>query len=296
MKKKSTELLSLIKNAKKILITGHAKPDGDVIGAALALKHIINNKKKIEIILKGYPEYNFLFLKGFEEIKFVNEKQEGLWDLGIFLECPEFKRNGNIFELNQFKKTASIDHHNYPKYFADLNINLPYASSVCEVICKMFPERFLRDKNIAACLLTGIITDTNRFQQSNTTPDALYYASILLKTGVNIEKLVREIYYSYELGFMKLLKCYIERLEIRNSVAFGYILKDEIYKFSIKNFNGEFFVNFPLEFEKVNISALAYEIDKNNIKISLRSLKPYSVIEFAKKLGGGGHKYAAGAV
>lgn len=293
LKKKNIEILNLIKKSRSILITGHMKPDGDVIGAALTIKKIAGSK--VDIIFKGYPEYDFSFLKGFESIKFVDEKVSGSWEAGIFIECPEFKRNGGIFDLNQFKKIISIDHHEKPVYFGDININEPHASSVSEVVCKIIPEKFLKDKDIATYLLTGIITDTNRFQQSNTTPEAMYYSSILLKTGVDIEKIVRSIYYSYEMGIMRLLEVYIKRLEFKNHVAFGYILQSDIENCGIKNFNGEYFVNFPLEFKGIKASALVYETPQKKLKISLRGLKPVGVIDVAKEFGGGGHRYAAGA-
>lgn len=305
-KKLALEFLKLVKQSKTVFISGHTKPDGDTVGSALAvffgLKKILP-KLKIDIIMKeNYPP-NYNFLPGTKNIK-VQDKVEQDYDLGIILECSDESRLGGVISFYRFKNIVNIDHHNKNSGVKIPNLKLdlvyPEYSSCAEIIFDIFQIWKVKfDLNIAVCLYTGVVTDTGKFQWSNTNYHTLSTAAELVKFGVNPTKVYRHVYGDKSYEDIKLINRVVNTLKIVKVGKYkvGYIVA--LYKMfnSIdpKAIDTEEFISFPVSVRDVDISIFFREFQPNNVKVSFRSEK-VNVEKIARYFGGGGHVHASGAV
>ena len=110
-------------------------------------------------------------------------------DLIIALEAHSLEDLGGLYEHNAdlFFETPKINIDNNPEneYFGAVNLVDVTATSVAEILTGLLQEyeAQLLDEDIATCLLTGIISKTQSFQDVQTTPRAFLKASELVSLG-----------------------------------------------------------------------------------------------------------------
>ncbi|OGS21385.1 MAG: hypothetical protein A2252_05370 [Elusimicrobia bacterium RIFOXYA2_FULL_39_19] len=295
------KLLSIFKKESSFLITGHINPDGDTVGSALALASWLKKLKKDVIIVISDPvPDNLQFLPGINLIK--NEVPENKhYDTGIMLECPDITRISPIIKLAAFKKTVNIDHHIESaerKYKTDCELIDSKASSCCEMIFEILQEaKHKITSKEAECLYTGILTDTGRFQYSNTTPKTMSIVSRLLERNIDTIKVFRNIYATKSLKSILLLGRILNTLETNSGVSYMKITNEMFKHTGTTQKDSEEAVNYAGMVPGTKIYALFREMDgnkKERVKVSLRSYEKINVFKIAGKYGGGGHFHASG--
>ncbi|MDR1942032.1 MAG: bifunctional oligoribonuclease/PAP phosphatase NrnA [Endomicrobium sp.] len=303
MKQKDQELQKLksiaaiIRQSKTFFIAGHVKPDGDSIGSCLALRSILNRMGKKAKVYCADEVPRFLhFLKGVSSIKKSAAKTES-FDCAIIIECINFERMGDIISSSQAKKIINIDHHSAFTDFGDVNYIVPNSSSTAELVLRLLDFMKIKPlKSEAECLYTGIVTDTGRFQQLNTTADSHIAAAKLIKAGVSPNGVCRKIYDSHSLAGVKLLGCALENVKTDFNGTFAYTLitKDMFLKSGANENETEGIVNAILSIEGVKVACLFKETGAALTKASFRSVKDINILSVVSQCGGGGHKNAAG--
>ncbi len=293
-----SQIISEIEKAKTIFIAGHARPDGDTVGSSLALKHALKKLgKKVDVYSKEIiPDY-LKFLPGSKSIRISSVPASKKYDLAIILECSDLERMGNIFKAGQAQKIINIDHHLISNPFGDINYIEPLSSSTCYQVYLMLKNLGVDiSKDIATCLYTGTLTDTGKFQQKNTTPEAYSMASELLKKGINLVKINDFVYGNRATGAFKLLGAALTSLEISGNgkVAFMTLTMNDFKKNKATQWDTEGIINYPLSIKGVGISVLFREIKGGFTKVSMRSKGNFDLTKLAKRFNGGGHKHAAG--
>jgi phosphoesterase RecJ-like protein len=211
----------------------------------------------------------------------------------------DFARMGDIISKEQAKKIINIDHHSMFTPFGDVNYTVPSSSSVSELVFFLFEYMKIKlTKDEADCLYTGIVTDTGRFQQLNTTQNSHIAAAKLMNAGVKPEEIYQNVYGSVSLASLKLLGFAISNIKTDFNGAFAYcvLTKDMFKRSGAKENETEGIVNFPLSIKGVKVACVLKEIDDNSTKASFRSVKNVDVLEIVKQCGGGGHKTAAGCI
>lgn len=285
-----------IKNAKTFLILSHENPDGDAIGSSLAMALALKNMgKDVELLIKEYPE-NFKFLPGTDIIKTESTKKE--YDVGIAVDCPDTKRFNHeyvdIYETAKIK--IQFDHHNKNSMFADYNFVNPVSPACCQVLAIVFDYMGVeKTKDIIMCLLTGIITDTGGFKNTNTTADSFEFASFALSSGINVSSLYRKVLMSMTKEKFEAEKIAMQRMEFfgDGKVCFTYITNEDKEKIGVKVGDLDGIVEKGRNIQGVEVSVFIYERE-NDFKISLRANDYVDVSEICVLFGGGGHIRAAG--
>ena len=302
-KKISKQFFGIIKQSKTIFITGHARPDGDTIGSSLALRYVLKKigKQSVDIVMKERFMDCYNFLPDVDKISF-SDKIGKKYDLAIILECSDISRIGFELNFNRFKKIINIDHHQNRRNVIGkdwLNIIYPRSASCAEIIFDMLEnEKIEIDKNVALCLYVGIVTDTGKFQWSNTNSHVFNTSAKLLKYGLNTFYIYKKIYGSKSLESIRLLSAVLQTLEVKKVGKYNvsYIIAtNKMFEDTNTTANDtEEFINFALSVRGVNIAIFFREEKCGNVKISFRS-DSVDVRKIAHKLNGGGHKYASGA-
>ena len=290
-------ILEEIKKAQTIVVLTHESPDGDAVSSSLSVMHAIEQLgKEVDVVI---PEYSrdFKFLPGSEKIlqqgKFEN------YDLAISVDCSDLKRLvGSKEYFETAKITIQIDHHSVNAMFADFNYVDPAAPSCCQVLIAMFEYYGVEiTKEIATCILTGIITDTGGFQWGGVTPETFEFAAELVRKGAKVKEICRRALRNKSKAHCELEKLIYNRLEFfeDGKIALAYLTLEDYEKISAEMGDDEGLVEMLRDIEGVEVAVLLKEKEgTNGFKGSLRSHETVNVSDIALLLGGGGHAGAAG--
>ncbi len=297
--------LALIEPAQRILLIAHERPDGDCIGSALGLMHILEALGKTCVpACADPPPHNLSFLPGIDRVQ--QTLANAAFDLVIALDAGEFRRFGKLYDENaQFFDSAvvlNLDHHITSEGCGQVNIIDPTSSATAELLVLFQQQaRLPLDYNAALCLLTGIITDTSSFQFTNTTPRTLETAALLLRAGAIPETVVQPIYRARPLAqarFQSLVfastqtacggRLIWSSADASTLAAAGAIPEmDDNTSGLLRDIDG------------VQVAAFFKSYGEPGVtRLSLRCAAPYNAGEICQRLSsgeGGGHPRAAGA-
>lgn len=291
------EILKEIKNAETFVILAHESPDGDAIGSSLAMCLALQDMgKTAEVVMKEYPA-NFKFLPGVENIKTEGSLEE--YDMAIVVDCPDLKRVNSIYHkyFENAKVKVEFDHHGKNAMFGDYNIVDQVSPACAQILVSSFQYLQIEiTKDIATCLLTGIITDTGGFKNSGITAETFEFAAWALTKGVNVSKIYRQSMMIITKSKFEIQKIAMDRLEFfaEGKIAFTYITKEDDSKVDMQAGDHDGIVEIGRNIKGVEISIFLYEKEKG-FKVSLRSNDYVDVSEICMIFGGGGHVKAAGA-
>lgn len=291
------EILVEIKNAENIVIMAHEAPDGDAIGSSLAMCLATRNMgKNSYVLMKDIPE-NFSYLPGREFV--ITESEIENFDLAIVLDCPNIKRVCPEFipYFENAKVKVEIDHHNKNDMFGDYNVVNHVSPATAQILVSSFEYLGIEiTKEIGICLLTGVITDTNGFRNSNVTVESFEFASWALSKGINLSKIYKQAMLTMTKEKFEAEKLAMNRLEFfaDGKIAFTYMTIEDGQKLGLKAGDKDGIVEIGKSIEGVEVSIFLYEKEKG-FKASLRSNEYVNVSEICLMFGGGGHIKAAGA-
>lgn len=302
-------LKELLATPRRIVITTHHKPDGDALGSTLALYHFLKERghKVFAISPTDYPEFLFWMPGEKEVINF--EKQTDYCDYVVsqaeIVFCLDFNKLYRINELGKLIEAAHavkvlIDHHQEPDDFSQYRLHRVTASSTAELVYEFIVYMAGKDaitKDIATNLYTGILTDTDRFRVSTTSPAVHRIVADLVEKGADHLAIYQNIYETfpeYKLRFFGF--CISERMEIIPELNTGIIAVEtaDIKRFGIRTGDTEGLVNFPLQLLVVKLAVIIIQ-RPDQVKLSFRSKGNVDVNALARDhFEGGGHRNAAG--
>lgn len=302
------ELKALLSIPKDIVITTHRNPDGDAIGASLALYHYLNQSGHTVRVMapSEYPDF-LAWMPGASEIMVFDVHTEVCTerlqraDIIFVLDYNDLERVDRMGEVIAplTCKKVMIDHHLYPESFADFVLSDITASSTCELIYDflgMLGHLNRIDHKIGDSIFTGILTDTGSFKYS-TSAKLFRIVADLIERGVDDVRLQELIFNNMDEKHLRLLgHCLYNRMEILEEYFTGIITltKEDYEKYNISRGDTEGIVNYLLKLKNVKMAAFIHE-QPTITKLSLRSKGEFSVQEIAKQyFKGGGHRNASG--
>lgn len=291
------EVMEELNNIENIVIMAHEAPDGDAIGSSLAMCIALRNMNKNAVVMmKDFPE-NFSYLPGREFI--IEESEIKKFDMAICLDCPNINRVSPEFieYFENAKIKVEFDHHNKNDMFGDYNIVNHVSPATAQVLVNTFQYLKIEiTKDIATCLLTGIITDTNGFRNTNVAVECFDFAGWCLEKGINLSKIYKAAMLTMTRTKFEAQKLAMNRLEFfaDGKIAFTYMNKEDDKNIGVKAGEHDGIVGIGQSIEGVEISIFLYE-KENRYKASLRSNDYVNVSELCSTFGGGGHIKASGA-
>lgn len=289
-------ILKECKNAGKIGISGHVRPDGDCTGACLGLWQYLKKclpQAQVKVFLEKPPDI-FSEIKGYEEIDSGFSTEES-FDVFFVLDSVADRIGGAEKYFRSAAKKINIDHHISNTGDGDINYIRPQVGSTCELLYDLMePDRL--DKDIAMALYIGIIHDTGVFQYSNTTPETMRKGAELIGYGFDFPRLILETFYQrtyVQAQIMgRVLMESVRFMDGRCIVGTADKRTMDFYRAEPKDLDG--IVNQLRNIRGVSCAIFLYQIDGQEYKVSLRSDETVNVAEVAVYFGGGGHARAAG--
>jgi phosphoesterase RecJ-like protein len=287
----------------RFLITTHENPDGDGLGSLLALALGLKRIGKDAVMyLAGQSplpgEYVFMKL---DELYRELPEDAGARVL-IALDCANESRLGPDPEiLVSARLVINIDHHHDNTQFGDINLVVPDASSTGEVLRDLFRDLGIEvTPEIAEPLYIALVTDTGRFQYTNTTPKSLRLAAELVEAGANVHRVFQGVYESVQFAKLKLLARALERAQVYEGgrIVVSYLLRSDFAEVGAAEPYSEGIIDYLRAVEGADMAVLIREPPRSDgptRRVSLRaSLDELDVSAIARKSGGGGHRQAAG--
>jgi len=296
------KVVSVINDNNNFMIFTHQYPDGDGIGSSIAFyKLLINLGKKAYIICSSEMPYQYKFLP-FSESVLKSTDEIALKDkyVAIFLDCADLNRV-KLNRINIKESTASIiniDHHLSNTNFGDVNAVDPVKSATAEIVFLLFDSFFKKyiDKEIAIGLYTGILTDTGKFQYSNTTREVHRIISLLLEYDINPSYIYSNIYECEPVNRFKLLELVLKRIKLvsGDKLIYSYITEEDFKKLDLPFSSNDGIIELLRTAKDIKVAALFKEVGPDYYKVSLRaSNNGVDVAFIANFFKGGGHKMAA---
>lgn len=294
---KAGEFLKAVEEAVKIGIAGHVHPDGDCLGAILSLKRFFEKSGKkvaVHAVKEDVPE-SYSFLPSIDEI---SEDVDEEYDLFVAVDCPNLKRLGKFKDaFLKARKTINIDHHSDNENFADFNLVIPDISSTSEIVywlLKSLGNDFTYEESVL--IYVGIVTDTGRFQYSNTGPSTFLVAKELVERGVSPVEIFRKVYENVRPEVLKLLGVVLERVKSRDGFYWSYLESSDFSRFKVSPPETENFIDYIRAIRGVKVAALFKSFDSGSSvwKVSMRSRGYVNVQKLCAAFGGGGHPEASG--
>jgi len=290
-------IIEQFKAHTNIFIAAHIMPDGDCIGSALGLTWALRKiGKRVTVTCNDYVPPTFAYLPGYAEMKPKTPTDE---ELLVYVDGSSTDRFGAAFDPKFFTGRAvlEIDHHITNENFAPLNFVDTRAASTAEIIYRVIRELQIPfDAAIAQCLLTGIITDTLGFRTNNTTVDTLRITTNLVEAGGSIPQVIENAFNQVPLPALRLRGRVFSEARLDGAIIWAEVSQKTIRELGVNGNGTGGIINGLLGVDSAKIAILCVEKENGKIDVGLRSRPGFDVSGIARRLGGGGHKQASGAL
>ena len=287
------EAAARLRQMDNVLLLTHVRPDGDTIGSAAALCQALRDMGKTAYLLYN-PEITDTYAP----------YAAPYWAPEDF--APAHIVSTDIAALNLLPDNAApyanrielaIDHHGSHGFFAP-NVCLDAEAAACgEIIYHIIQELTPVSPAIAMLLYVAISTDTGCFVYTNTTADTHRIAAALLETGIDVGPVNKALFRTKSKTRLAMEARMVADMELYDGdrvvvMSIPLSLRQELH---------------ATEADIEELSSLAALVEGTDCGITLRELKPGKVklslrtgprvdaCAVCQRLGGGGHKAAAGA-
>jgi len=289
--------------AQRIVVASHVNPDGDALGCILALAHVLRGigKDVVALSADGVPDI-YDWLPGVEWVQTGTDRRD--FEIAIICDAGAFSRTGSSISeaLRSAPIVINIDHHLADVPFGDILIVEERAAATAELIYGLIRAlsvangRDLMTKEIAECLMTGLITDTGSFRFMNVTPNTFRLAARLQQLGALPEPIAELVFENRSFSSLKLLGRALASLQVSEDgrVAWAMVSADDFEDLTAEDAETEGIVNLVRSVRGADIGVLFREIPGKKVRISLRARAGGDVNRIAAVFGGGGHRLAAG--
>jgi phosphoesterase RecJ-like protein len=288
-----------LRASSSICVVGHIRPDGDCVGSQLGLTLALRNEgKKVVCWNEDRLPQKYEFLD--RDRLFQKPKKGMKFDCVVATDAASFERLGTVGPcvINR-KLFINIDHHESNTRYADINWVSAREPSSGELIFRLLQAaKWPVTKPIADCLFTAVSTDTGSFQYPSTRPATYHVAGELVRRGADLAKICDEVYQSYPLSRVRLLRHVYSRFRLthQNQIAWFWLKKADFARTGADSSDSEGLIDHIRAIAPVVVACVFEELDGDMTRISLRSKnEKVNVNEIAAQFGGGGHPAAAGA-
>ena len=291
------EVVAELRKRSAFVMVSHVKPDGDTLGAGLALGIALKRMgKRVYYFQQDPVPRNLRFLPDSEHVSRelpADLPADALW---VFGDMSDTARAGEFLPKLDRKNILDIDHHLGNSRFGALNYVIETECSTGTCVMRLLRAMDVEiDRDIATCILTTIMTDTGGFMHSNTTPDVLELSAELMLAGADKEQITEEIFANKRFAAIKLLGlCLNEsKLDRDGRYCWSYVDEPMLAHANADGEDTEEIIGHLRSIEGVEAAALFKAYD-GDIRVSLRSNGRVNVQAAAARLGGGGHFRASG--
>jgi phosphoesterase RecJ-like protein len=299
---------SAIAGASQLALACHVAPDGDALGSMLGLLHLCRAQGKPAVAGWGEPFTvgpHYEFLPGLElcakPVDFPEQPE-----VMVTFDCGAVSRLGSLVpSALAARQLVVLDHHVTNQRFGTCNVVDPEAAATA-VVVRHLAQRlgWPLNREAAMCLYTGLVTDTGRFQHSNTTPAVFALAEELAGFGLPISAMTRQLFEQHRCAYLQLAGLALSRMRLDPdlSLVSAWVSRLEMAEAGVDVDEVEGLIDLVRRTAEADVACVAKEAP-DGVRVSLRSVSRmdadgddsgFDVSAVAARFGGGGHRYAAG--
>jgi bifunctional oligoribonuclease and PAP phosphatase NrnA len=286
-------VIGSIARADHLLVTAHARPDGDAIGSLLACWMILHRMgKSADMALSDRVPCIYRSLPHAAQIQHW-DRVEGDYDAVILLECDGIERTRLDGLENRF--LINIDHHTSGRAFAHVNWIDSNACAVAELVYELAGAAGIEiTQEMATCLYTAVLSDTGSFCYEGTDAHTFELARNLVRHGANPVLTAQEVYFSNPAAKMLLLGAALANLQHDGRLAWLWVTENDMDRTHAEEEDCEGIVNYAIGIRGIEVAVFLRELRDHRVRLSLRSKGRVNVATIAEQFGGGGHENASG--
>jgi phosphoesterase RecJ-like protein len=289
----------VIERSPLVALACHVTPDGDALGSMLAMHLLCRSQGKTTVA--SWPEPfvvapHYTYLPGLDSVTKPADFP-ATPPVMVTFDC------GSLDRLNELAAPAReagelivVDHHATNESYGSINLLDAEAAASAVMVYRLAKRLgWPIKRDVAICLYTGIVTDTGRFQYSNTSPEVLEMATELSRFDLPIADMSRQLFEEHRFAYLKLVAAVLERAQLDSDRRFVYtwILANDLESFGVEMDEAEGMIDLVRRTAEADVSCVLKESSEGT-KVSLRSVTDFDVSAIAMKFGGGGHRAAAG--
>ncbi|MDP9074263.1 MAG: bifunctional oligoribonuclease/PAP phosphatase NrnA, partial [Actinomycetota bacterium] len=292
----------LIGGASQLALACHLAPDGDALGSMLALHHLATAHGVASVA--SWPEPfvvapHYQFLPGLDLMTKPCDFPAHPELMATF-DCGSLTRLGELAVPAQAAcrdgRLVVLDHHATNDGYGSVNVIDPQAAATA-VVVRELARRLGWDltRDAAICLYTGLVTDTGRFQYSNTTPSVFALAEELSGFDLPIADMSRQLFEQHRFAYLKLVATCLARVELDPDLHFvaTWVTAEDFARYDVSVDETEGLIDLVRRTGEAEVSCVLKETPEG-IRVSLRAISKTDVGAIATRFGGGGHQFAAG--
>jgi bifunctional oligoribonuclease and PAP phosphatase NrnA len=291
--------VAVIDEAASIAMACHVAPDGDALGSMLALHHLCRSRGKASVA--SFPEPfvvapHYMFLPGLDTTTKPADFPAAP-DVMITFDCGSLDRLGELSEpARAAGELIVLDHHVSNDRYGSINVIDIDAAATAVVVRRLAHDLgWPLNRDAALCIYTGLVTDTGRFQYSNTTPAVFALAEELSTFDLPIADITRQLFEQHRFAYLQLVAACLTRASLDAELEFvaSWITEDDLRRFHVEIEETEGLIDLIRRAAEAEVACVLKETPEG-VRVSLRSISRIDVAAIATEFGGGGHRYAAG--
>ncbi len=299
--RKLQQAVEVVRGAESLALACHVNPDGDALGSMLALHHLCRAQGVASVASWSEPFVvapHYDFLPGLHLTTKPSDFPEAP-EVMMTFDCGSLARLGDLVGPAQAAgELIVVDHHLNNDLYGTINVVDVDAAATAVVVrelARMLGWPLTRDA--ALCLYTGLVTDTGRFQYSNTTPQVFELACELSQFDLPIAAVTRQLFEEHRFHYLKMVGACLARAELDRDLRFvaTWVTNFDLDGFDVDIEETEGLIDLVRRTAEAEVACVCKETDEG-IRVSLRSVSDIDVGAIATRFGGGGHKYAAGFI
>ena len=287
------DVLRSVGRADCLLVTAHARPDGDAVGSVLACWMLLQQLgKRAEMVFSDRVPVLYRSLPFASQIRHWS-RVDGDYDAVLLLECDGIERTRLEGLENRF--LINIDHHSSGRAFADVNWIDTGACAVAEMVYRLAKAANVRiTPSMATCLYTAVLTDTGSFCYRGTDAHTFELAGDLVRLGADPARIAQDVYFSNPASKMLLLGAALSNLRRDGQISWLWVTDNDMRRTGAAEEDCEGIVNYAISISGIGVAVFFRELPDHRIRLSLRSKGQINVAAIAERWGGGGHENASG--
>lgn len=301
--------VTLLEGADEVCLACHVRPDGDALGSMLAVAHALRGpaRSRPPRVIASFGDQPFEVP---EILRFL-PGTDLLSPPGCYPERPRLMVTfdvGSIDRLGLLTPHASradelivVDHHASNTRFGTVHLIDPDAAATAVLARDLIGALGVElTREIAFGLYAGLVTDTGSFKYSSTSPAVHEMAARLLDTGIEPGAVARELWDRAPFGYLSLLSAALGRAELEPGQAGGHglvwttVTRADRAAHGLAFETAESVIDMVRRTDEADVAVVLKESDDGLWQVSVRSKGKVDVGRACTRLGGGGHRFAAG--
>jgi len=295
---------ALLREAHDVTLLAHVRPDADALGSALALGRALHRRGVTARVSFGEPDALPESLRGLDAdgLSVTADEVPPAAGLLVCLDTPTPARLGKLADRVEATRAAGgdvlvVDHHASNVRYGSVNLVDDTAEATAVLVLALLDELGAAlDEPMARGLYAGLVTDTGGFRRAR--PSTHRTAARLIEAGVDPDRLAREIVDDHPFAWLPMLSTVLSTARLEPDAAQGLGLVHAVVTAevaaTVRLEEVEGVVDVVRSTREAEVAVVLKEQVPGEWAVSFRAIGKIDVSQAARRLGGGGHRLAAG--